>query len=116
MLNEETPTPLHRCAACGDLVRLLPNLQPLNEVPGTCTCGAETTFLKAGFHLPIWTIYDHRGDFQGVFVARLSILDKPTTKTLMAGTLEGLRSQLPTGLTCLPRSPEDDPVIVECWL
>lgn len=108
--------PLHRCATCGDLVRLLPDLQALMSVPGTCTCGAETTFLKVGFHLPIWTIYDHPIDFPVGFVAKLSILDKPTTKTLTAGSLEALRCLLPAGLTCLPCSPEDAPVVVECWL
>lgn len=108
--------PLHRCAACGELARLTPDLQGINEVPGTCLCGAETTFLKVGAHLPIWTIYDHPSDFPGAFVARLSILDKPTAKTLKAGTLAEVRAQLPAGLTCLPRSTADDPVIVECWL
>lgn len=107
---------LHRCSACGELARLKPDLQSLVEVPGTCTCGAETVFLKVGFHLPIWTVYDHPRDFPGAFVARLSILDKPTAKLLHSDTLEGLRAQLPNGLTCLQRSPSDDPVIVECWL
>jgi hypothetical protein len=108
--------PLHRCSACGELVRLLPDLQGLKEVPGNCTCGAETTFLKVGFHLPVWVIYDHPRDFPGAFVARLFIVDKATAKTLKAPTLEGLRALLPAGLTRLERNPQDDPVIVETWL
>jgi hypothetical protein len=58
-MHASPAAPLHRCSACGELVRLLPDLRALTEVPGTCTCGAETTFLKVGFHLPIWTVYDH---------------------------------------------------------
>lgn len=108
--------PLHRCAACGELVRLLPGLRDLDEVPGTCACGAETVFLKVGSHLAIWTVYDHPRDFPDVYVARLSILDKPTAKILKADNLADLRAQLPIGLTCLPRSRGDDPVILECWL
>lgn len=108
--------PLHRCAACGELVRLKPDLQEIVEVPGTCTCGAETRFLKVGFHLPIWTIYDHPLDFPAQFVARLSVMDRPTAKVLKGDTLDALRAQMPHGLTCIPRSPGDDPVIVECWL
>lgn len=108
--------PLHRCSACGELVRLLPDLQELNEVPGDCTCGAETVFLKVGFHLPIWVVYDHPRDYPEDFVARLFIWDKATTKTLKASTLGELRTLLPGGLTRLERNPQDNPVIVETWL
>ena len=108
--------PLHRCRACGELVRLLPDLQSLNEVPGTCTCGAETTFLKVGFHLPIWTVYDSPRDLPGRYVARLFVMDKATTKVITAPTLEAVRNLLPAGLTCLERNPQDDPMIVETWL
>lgn len=109
-------TSLHRCRSCGELTRLLPELRSLVEVPGTCTCGAETTFLKVGYHLPIWTVYDSPRDLPGQFVARLFILDRATAKVIKAPTLEALRKLLPPGLTCLPRNPQDDPVIVETWL
>lgn len=116
----QATAPLHRCLACGDLVRLKPDLQGLPEVPGDCTCGAETTFLRVGSHLCIWTIYDHPRDYPTSFVARLSVIHGPTpvmtSKVFTGATLEAVRDQLPEGLASLPRNPQDDPVIVECWL
>lgn len=101
-------------------MRLKPDLQGLVEVPGTCTCGAETTFIRAGSHLCIWTVYDRPRDYPTSFVARLSVVHGPepvmTRKVVTGPTLEAVRGQLPAGLTCLPRNPQDDPVIVECWL
>lgn len=66
--------------------------------------------------LPIWTVYDHPTDYPAGFIARLFLNDKPTSQVLTARSLDGVREQLPPGLYCIPRSPDDDPVIVECWL
>ena len=67
--------------------------------------------------LDIWTVYDHPSDFPTMFVARRFVLDKPTGQIFASKTLEGLRELLAgCGLYRIPRSPEDDPVIVECWL
>lgn len=35
---------------------------------------------------------------------------------VVAPTLEHARTAIPNGLTCIPRTPEDDPVIVEVWV
>ena len=66
--------------------------------------------------LELWTIYDSPIDLPGSFVARKWVLDKPTSELLQDKTLEGLRAKLPYGLHCMPRSPGDEPQIVETWI
>jgi len=66
--------------------------------------------------IDIWTVYDHPSDWPHGFVARKFVLDQPTNEVFKASTLGQLRAMLPEGLTCLARSEQDDPVIVECWL
>jgi hypothetical protein len=108
---------LHRCRACGELVRLQEDVRDLLEVPCICiACGRETAYSKVGHHLPLWTIYARPRDFPQGFVARLFLDGGATTKTLTAPSLAAIRGLLPRGLTCLARSPQDDPVIVETWL
>lgn len=66
--------------------------------------------------LPIWVVYKNPLDFPDKFVARLFQLDVPTDVVLVENSLEALRAQLPQGLVCFEREPEDDPVIFETWL
>lgn len=71
--------------------------------------------------LLMWTIYDHPKDFPKSFVARpfsISCGGPPRPMQFhVEGTLEQLRQSFEAiGLTCLARSPDDDPVIVETWL
>lgn len=72
--------------------------------------------------LAIWTLYDHPTDMPGCpYVARLSHVGKggvnTTDMALWSENLEELRaSMVSQGLTCLTRSPEDDPKIIEVWL
>jgi hypothetical protein len=67
--------------------------------------------------IPIWTVYDHPRDFPDCFIARKFMLDVVTTEIVTAPTLDELRDRLATeGLFLVPRSPEDDPRIVETWL
>lgn len=110
----------HRCCACGELVRLLPDLQRLVEVPGTCTCGRETIFSRLDSHLPIWTVCGSPMDLPGGFTARLHLVvgprSFPTAKVLKATSLEAIRGLLPRGLTRISRHPDDDPVVIESWL
>lgn len=125
-LNQgQNPDPIsraatHRCCACGDLVRLLPDLQHLAEVPGTCTCGRETTFSRLDRHLPIWTVCKGPKDFPNGFTVRLHLVvgprTFPTAKVLRAPSLDAIRDLLPRGLTRISRHPDDDPVIIESWL
>ena len=64
----------------------------------------------------IWTVYASPADFPGLFVARRWEVDRPTADVLTAPTLAQLRAQLPLGLHRLARQPDDDSVIVECWI
>lgn len=66
--------------------------------------------------LELWTIYDSPIDLPGSFVARKWVLDTPTSELLQDKTLDGLRAKLPHGLHCMPRSPGDEPQIVETWI
>jgi hypothetical protein len=66
--------------------------------------------------LELWTIYDSPIDHPGSFVARKWVLDKPTSELFQDKTLDGLRAKLPAGLHCMPRSPGDEPHIVETWM
>jgi hypothetical protein len=68
-----------------------------------------------------WTIYDHPRDHPTMFVARKWWVDgngpQPTTDMMISANVEDLRSAMAQmGLTCLPRYPDDDPVILEVWL
>lgn len=68
--------------------------------------------------LSIWTIYDHPADYPLDFVAREYHLDQATNNVLQCPTLELLREIMLVefGLTCIPRSPDDDPTIIESWV
>lgn len=66
--------------------------------------------------LEIWTVYEHPSDWpQGTFVARKWLLDQRTEQCVTGRSLEEVRGKLPPGLYRMPRSPTDDPVIVETW-
>lgn len=72
--------------------------------------------------LTIWTLYDNPKDYPGMFVLREWAITggdepQPLPGTFVAPRIETLRSQMEgMGLTCLPRSPGDEPHIVECWI
>lgn len=67
--------------------------------------------------LKMWTIYDHPSDYPDCFVAREFVMDKPTENLIATPDLETLRGHfIEIGLTCLARSPEDNPSVVETWL
>lgn len=72
--------------------------------------------------LHLWTVYDHPRDMPDSFVARrYSIeadgLPRADQLALSAPDLATIRTTLAAaGLACLPRAPDDDPVILETWL
>lgn len=72
--------------------------------------------------LAMWTVYDHPTDYPDKFVARRFDIDangaQPSSSIIIAADLETLRHILivDMGLSCLTRSPDDDPKIVETWL
>lgn len=73
--------------------------------------------------LSMWTVYDHPRDFPNNYVARRFEIGgggsgpKITTDLMVGFDLEQMRGYLRSlGLTVIPRSEGDDPVIVECWI
>ena len=64
-----------------------------------------------------WAIYDHPSDYPNTYVARMYHGPQRTDTVLTAASLSFLRKQmLGMGLTCIPRSPDDYPEIVEMWV
>ena len=71
--------------------------------------------------MSMWIVYDHPTDFPTEFVARRHEIvrggSRPTNEAMASHSLDSLREALVgRGLTCLSRSPHDDPNIVETWL
>jgi hypothetical protein len=66
--------------------------------------------------LQLWVIYENPADFPGRVVARRWLLDSPTKEYFVGDTVEEVAAMLPRGLFKLPRSPIDDPCIVETWI
>ena len=74
--------------------------------------------------LSVYTIYDHPKDHPTKFVLRKSLAGSVDGKATVQHTneyvccdpLEEARRYVPPGLYCMPRQPEDDPVIIESWL
>lgn len=70
--------------------------------------------------LVMYTVYEHPRDYPDEFVIRRCAIGPGTItpdRTLFARgpTLESVRDQLPRGLVCLRRLPDDEPQIVEVW-
>jgi hypothetical protein len=72
--------------------------------------------------LSMWTVYNSPSDYPGKVVARrFDITDGDVAASdsiIVMDDLDVLRRALAIDmrLTCLSRSPGDDPVIVETWL
>lgn len=70
--------------------------------------------------LVMWTVYEKPRDFPRSYVARKWLVQGggnfgPTPEHIVSPSLDVLRMLLPAGLTCVPRTPGDDPCIVEVW-
>lgn len=73
--------------------------------------------------LTVWTIYENPSDAPGWFVVRGHDIVHGQTEPVpherpvgLATNLGGARELVPAGLTCISRSPEDDPCVVESWI
>lgn len=65
----------------------------------------------------LWTVYDNPTDFPGLYVARQFTLNGPTKNVFTSESLGALRAIFQQrGMTPMPRSPGDDPVIIESWI
>lgn len=69
----------------------------------------------------MWTIYEHPADYPDRYVARLWVVTagqrRDSGSFLASPDLELIRHFLQNQLhlTVIPRSPDDDPVILESW-
>jgi hypothetical protein len=75
-----------------------------------------------GLLLTHWTIYAHPAEYPDGYVLRkwyigtgLGVGPIPARAWCLPD-LEAAQDLLPPGLHCVPRSPNDDPSIVETWL
>lgn len=71
--------------------------------------------------LPMWVITDHPSDFPDHFVVRKRVVYSSGRVEIdqeyhLAMTLDEARARVPRGLARIPRSWNDDRVIVETWL
>lgn len=70
--------------------------------------------------LKVWVITYNPSDFPGKYVVRPQVADaegvSPMAEYYVEDTLNEVRRHVPDGLCCLQRDPNDDPVIVECWI
>lgn len=64
----------------------------------------------------IWTIYKFPWDYPTKFVARQFINEIPNRIPLTASTYKRLIAIMPPGMIRIPRDPNDDPKIIECWI
>lgn len=77
--------------------------------------------LKVVEGLPLITIYKNPTDYPEKCVARLWDVGKgvhrPTEIAVIADNIMELRSKIPwDSMIVIPRSPQDDPKIVETWI
>lgn len=73
--------------------------------------------------LAVYTIYDHPTDFPQGYIARLFLVSSdgpvPTDEAFADAHLDEVRQwiqRVAPGAVRIPRSPEDDPAILETWL
>lgn len=77
--------------------------------------------------LSLWVVYWNPSDFPGRFVVRRQVAVAPNPSIpdgiwcdpdplAVVDTLDEARAAVPGWLTCLPRSPDDHPVVVEVWV
>ena len=67
--------------------------------------------------LVMWTIYRSPADYPTVpYVVRSWAVGPGVGELGFGDTLAEVRGYLPEGLVQIPRSPEDEPQIVETWI
>ena len=64
----------------------------------------------------LYCVYDHPSDYPDKYVMRAWLGNWPTETTFEANTLEEMRNLKPDSMVIISRMPDDDPVIVECWI
>ena len=69
----------------------------------------------------MFVVYENPSDYPGqVVVRQCFVRDGEWLPAILphavVETVDEARDRIPKGLACVPRSPQDDPVIVEVWL
>lgn len=66
----------------------------------------------------VWSVTANVRDYPGLYCARPGSTKRNVILpfVLLAGTLDGVRDQLPLGLVRMDRHEGDDPVVIEAWL
>jgi hypothetical protein len=76
--------------------------------------------MKAKALATFWVIYNRPSDFpDNIVVRRQSVFPDGTRvygKAHLFDTIKQARDFIPEGSDCIPRSKQDDPVIVESWV
>lgn len=76
--------------------------------------------MSSGHDLTMWTVYEPPPGQHCHRAYEWRVADGATSKTgrSAVGPLDVIRGYLfeHLGLTCIPRSPEDEPNVVETWL
>lgn len=77
--------------------------------------------LRQAGSLCFWVIFATPSDFPDHIVMRRQYADFPGGVrhhpiACLYDNIDQARRDVPCGLHCLPRSPADDPVIIESWL
>lgn len=71
---------------------------------------------RKGTRFPFVAVYKSPRDYPGKWVARLFDIGVPTARHCVRDSYEELLREIDTeSMHRIPRSPEDDPVIVEAW-
>lgn len=92
------------------------------EEEAGCDVEAGIPLEQRGERSPMktYTIYDHPSDYPSCYVMRVFETKAgeviPTDETVVSTNLEAVRAMVPPGCICMPRDPDDDPVILETWL
>jgi hypothetical protein len=68
------------------------------------------------YTMPIICIYNSPSDYQGMFVARLFDVNKPTAIILMRSSLDSIRQEIPERFTLVPKAAGEDANIVESYI
>ena len=66
--------------------------------------------------LSVWVVYNSPKEYPGLYVARKWVNNVPTSEHISAESLDEIRKKIPQGLMRVPRTTQDDPVIVETWI
>lgn len=103
------------CPRCG-----MTSAHPMDLAEGYCGNCHDWTRDDRVMFLRQYTIYDHPLDCPESWVVREWQIKRGSAEPVpgpawTAPTLQAARGLIPTGLFCLPREADDDPVIVETW-